>query len=214
MSDTTTTKKPRERFDMDETTKRARAALDKLRVDQSPGTGAAHGGKAAVLRAVLDRLQALAEDRFSSGQMATALRDVIPNLSAHMVRAVLREAARAGKKGGRRRAAGTARRTTRDDAATGAGATTETAPGGGRPSTDPSAGAAPVPAAPNPGAAASVTGTIAGLTPEQRAQYKIPDWADGSDMRAGETPERYGRRKRMEGPEHGKRDLSNFRGGG
>ncbi len=37
------------------------------------------------------------------------------------------------------------------------------------------------------------------ITAEQRAQYQIPAWADGSDMRNGETLEKYARRKRIEG---------------
>jgi hypothetical protein len=37
------------------------------------------------------------------------------------------------------------------------------------------------------------------FTAEQRAQYQIPEWADGSDMRNGETLEKYSRRKRIEG---------------
>ena len=40
----------------------------------------------------------------------------------------------------------------------------------------------------------------AGLTPELRAQHRIPDWADGSDLRPGETLDRYASRKRVAGP--------------
>ena len=37
------------------------------------------------------------------------------------------------------------------------------------------------------------------FTAEQRAQYQIPQWADGSDVRNGETLENYARRKRIQG---------------
>ena len=47
------------------------------------------------------------------------------------------------------------------------------------------------------------------LTPELRAQHRIPDWADGSDLRPGETLERYATRKRVAGPP---RDRHNFIG--
>lgn len=47
------------------------------------------------------------------------------------------------------------------------------------------------------------------LTPEQRAQYQIPPWADGTDLRPGETLERYATRKRVAGPP---RDRSKFIG--
>ena len=40
----------------------------------------------------------------------------------------------------------------------------------------------------------------AGLTPELRAQHRIPDWADGSDIRPGEELAAYARRKRAAGP--------------
>ncbi len=53
------------------------------------------------------------------------------------------------------------------------------------------ADAAPVPGADPPPAGA--------FTAEQRAQYQIPQWADGSDIRNGETLEKYARRKRIEG---------------
>ena len=62
------------------------------------------------------------------------------------------------------------------------------------------------------GAAAASPATPAasvGLTPELRAQHRIPDWADGSDLRPGETLERYATRKRVAGPP---RDRHNFIG--
>ena len=40
----------------------------------------------------------------------------------------------------------------------------------------------------------------AGLTPELRAQHRIPEWADGSDIRPGEDLAAYARRKRVTGP--------------
>jgi len=61
--------------------------------------------------------------------------------------------------------------------------------------------------------------SVAGLqsagafTAEQRAQYQIPQWADGSDMRNGETLEKYARRKRIEGsPESQRATRSKFIG--
>ena len=57
----------------------------------------------------------------------------------------------------------------------------------------------------SPGTAAAITE----LTPELRAQHSIPDWADGSDLRTGETLERYATRKRVAGPP---RDRHNFIG--
>lgn len=50
------------------------------------------------------------------------------------------------------------------------------------------------------------------LTPKQRDQYKIPDWADCSDIRHGETPEKYARRKRLEGPPRDATYLKRFIG--
>ena len=38
------------------------------------------------------------------------------------------------------------------------------------------------------------------VTDGQRTQYQIPAWADGTDLRPGETLERYARRKRVAGP--------------
>ena len=49
------------------------------------------------------------------------------------------------------------------------------------------------------------------LTPELRAQHRIPEWADGSDLRPGEELEKYALRKRVAGPP---RDLSVFIGEG
>ena len=49
-------------------------------------------------------------------------------------------------------------------------------------------------------AAGSPPAASAGLTPELRAQHRIPDWADGSDLRPGETLDRYASRKRVAGP--------------
>ena len=45
--------------------------------------------------------------------------------------------------------------------------------------------------------------------PAERAQYQIPEWGDGLDIRPDETPEKYARRKRLEGPP---RDRSHFIG--
>jgi len=49
-------------------------------------------------------------------------------------------------------------------------------------------------------ASPDTTAPSAGLTPELRTQHRIPEWADGSDLRPGETLERYATRKRVAGP--------------
>jgi hypothetical protein len=60
-----------------------------------------------------------------------------------------------------------------------------------------------------PAASPGTAAALAELTPELRAQHSIPDWADGSDLRPGETLERYATRKRVAGPP---RDRHNFIG--
>ena len=207
----------RETYDIDETAARAGAALDKLRTEQSPAVRSVRGSKAAVLRAVRDRLRALAGEGYSTGQMTDVLRTVIPSMSARAVRAALREAAREGAKPNKRRAA---RRTRAGTAGSGdsppTGSITETAkiaPDGGMPavarSDAPPANASPAQLGP---VSVSADGTSAvpaldahaptavPFSPEQRAQYQIPPWTDGTDVRPGETLERYARRKRAAGP--------------
>ena len=211
--------KPRETYDIAETAARAGAALDKLRAEQSPAVRSGRGGKAAVLRAVRDRLQALSAESYTTGQVADALRTVIPSMSVRAVRAALREAAResaAGKKGRQRKSP----RETR--AGTAGGRDAAPMPPTAAPAPSSHAGAVsgpvwtptdrtpadPVPspdtdAAPPAASPAAVpTSLPAGgrVTDEQRAQYQIPPWADGTDLRPGETLERYARRKRVAGP--------------
>ena len=215
-----------ETYDIDEYAARAGAALDKLRSDQRPGAKSGRGGKAAVLRAVRDRLQALYGERYTTVQMTDALRTVIPSMSVRAVRAALREAARestAGKKGRQRKSARGTRAgiaASSDSRPTGPGA--ESQKTGKRPAaarSDAPAAAAP-PAHPRPssvpagGAPAASPSTVAAsveLTPELRAQHRIPEWADGSDLRPGEELEKYALRKRVAGPP---RDLSVFIGEG
>jgi hypothetical protein len=60
------------------------------------------------------------------------------------------------------------------------------------------------------GAAPATSAPSTKLTPELRAQHRIPDWADGSDLSPGEALEKYALRKRVEGPPH---DPNKFIGG-
>ena len=82
---------------------------------------------------------------------------------------------------------------------------TGTSPGSAGESARRAAGATGGAPVASPGTAA----TGVELTPELRAQHHIPEWADGSDMRPGETLERYATRKRVAGPP---RDRHNFIG--
>ncbi len=61
-----------------------------------------------------------------------------------------------------------------------------------------------------PAASPNTAAPITKLTPELRAQHRIPDWADGSDLSPGEALEKYALRKRVEGPPH---DPNKFIGG-
>lgn len=213
------TTKPRQTYDIAETAAKWGAALDRLRAEQKPGVKSGRGGKAAVLQAVRDRLKALASEGYTTGQLADALREVSPR----MVRTALREAARKGTKPDKRRGG---RQTRVGAAGSGDGRPTrpvtepapaDRQPGAAGPASVPEGGASAVPAldahapaavsAAQPGASPP----SAGLTPEQRAQYQIPPWADGTDLRSGETLERYATRKRVAGPP---RDLSMFIGEG
>jgi hypothetical protein len=212
--------KPRETYDIAETAVKWGAALDRLRAEQRPGVKSGWGGKAAVLQAVRDRLQALAADGYTAGQIADALREVSPR----MVRAALRTTAREGAKPNTRRAS---RRPRLGPAESGdgrrTGSVTESAPADRRPaaarSDAPTADALPAhpgPASvPDGGASVSALDAhapVAGpLTPALRAQHRIPDWADGTDLRPGETLAQYAVRKRVAGAP---RDLSMFIGEG
>ena len=221
-----------ETYDIDEYAARAGAALDKLRAEHSPAVRAGRGGKAAVLRAVRDRLLALSGESYTTGQMTDALRSVIPSMSVRAVRAALREAARDGtakKRGRQRKSARGARAETagsgdsrpagsvtepptndrRSAAARGDAPTSDAPPAHPRSSSVPGGGASAVPAL---DAAPPTAGTAAvPFTEEQRAQYRIPEWADGTDLRPGEELEKYALRKRVAGPP---RDLSVFIGEG
>ena len=50
-----------------------------------------------------------------------------------------------------------------------------------------------------PAASPSTVAASVELTPELRAQHRIPEWADGSDLRTGEDLAAYARRKRAAG---------------
>ena len=219
-------------YDIDEYAARAGAALDKLRAEHSPAVRSGRGGKAAVLRAVQDRLLALSGESYTTGQMTDALRSVIPSMSVRAVRAALREAAResaAGKKGRQRKSARGTRAgiaESSDSRPTGSGAEREKTdrrpaaarsdapaaaapPAHPRPSSVPGGGAS---AAPALDATPPTAGTVVVLTPEQRGQYQIPPWADGSDLRPGESLEKYAVRKRVAGPPKGEDELRKFIG--
>ena len=188
------TAKPRETYDIAETAAKWGAALDRLRAEQRPGVKSGRGGKAAVLQAVRDRLRTLSGEGYTAGQIADALREVSPR----MVRAALRDAAKSNQRRSARRArAGTAGGR---DAAPAPSSHAGAVRGPVRTPTDrPPADPVPSPDAdatpPTAGTAAS-----AGLTPELRAKHRIPDWADGSDIRPGEDLSAYARRKRVAGP--------------
>ena len=208
------TAKPRETYDIAETAAKWGAALDRLRAEQKPGVKSGRGGKAAVLQAVRDRLQALASEGYTTGQIADALREVSPR----MVRAALREAAREGAKPNKRRAA---RRTRVGAAGSGDGRHTglaaNTTPDRTRPADGISTGLGANGAVPSerPPADPGARGTSGvAFTPEQRAQYQIPPWADGTDVRPGETLDRYAIRKRVAGPPKGADELRKFIGEG
>ena len=212
--------KPRETYDIAETAVKWGAALDRLRAEQKPGVKSGRGGKAAVLQAVRDRLKALASEGYTTGQLADALREVSPR----MVRTALREAARKGTKPGKRRGG---RQTRVGAAGSGDGRPTrpvtepalaDRQPGAAGPVNVPDGGASAVPAldahapAAVPAAQPGASPPSAGLTPELRAQHRIPEWADGSDLCPGEDLAAYARRKRVQGDPN--RDLSMFIGEG
>ena len=212
--------KPRETYDIAATAAQWGAALDRLRAEQRPGVKSGRGGKAAVLRAVRERLQALAGDGYTAGQIADALHEVSPR----MVRAALREAAKPTK---RRAARRTRAGTTGSGDSPPTGSAQQTAPDGAMPAgrSDVPISDAPPPrteatATSNASTCADATPSTAGpaanvnLTPELRAQHRIPDWADGSDLRPGETLERYATRKRVAGPPKGEEELRKFIGEG
>lgn len=221
--------KPRETYDIAETAAKCGAALDKLRAEQRPGAKSGRGGKAAVLRAVRDRLQSLSGEDYTTGQVTDALRTVIPSMSIRAVRAALREAARestAGKNGRQRKSPrGNRAGTTGSGDSPPTGSAQQTAPDGAMPT----AGRSDVPIsdAPPPrtkatatsnastcaDAAAPAAGTVAvPFTAEQRAQYRIPEWADGSDLGPGEDLAYYGRRKRVAGKPKTPDELRKFIG--
>ena len=210
--------KPRETYDIAETAAKWGAALDKLRAEQKPGVKSGRGGKAAVLRAVSDRLQALAGEGYTTGQLADALREVSPR----MVRAALREAARestAGKKGRQRKSPQGTR------AGTAGSGDSQTAPNRvmpaaarsdvltpGTPSAHTGAASA-TDAGTDTDAAAPATGTAAvPFTDGQRVEFRIPEWADGSDLRPGEDLAYYARRKRAAGRPKTPDELKKFIG--
>lgn len=217
-----------ETYDIDEYAARARAALDKLRAEQSPAVRSGRGGKAAVLRAVRDRLLALSGERYTTGQVTDALQTVIPSLSVRAVRAALREAAREGTAAQKARRQKSERETrsgtTRGRDATPMPATTAATASPPRSSRDgpvsgpvrassegPPAGLVPPPVMDT---TPPTAGTVAGLTPEQRAEFRIPEWADGSDLRPGESLEKYAVRKRVSGPPKSADELRKFIGEG
>ena len=227
--------KPRETYDIAETAAKCGAALDKLRAEQRPGAKSGRGGKAAVLRAVRDRLQSLSGEDYTTGQVTDALRAVIPSMSVRAVRAALREAAREGTEGKKGRQRKSARGTragiaeSSDSRPTGSGAEREKtdkrpaaarsdAPASAAPPAHPRLSSVPgggASAAPALDAAPPTAGTVAvPFTAEQRAQYRIPEWADGSDLRPGESLEKYAVRKRVAGPPKGEDELQKFIGEG
>lgn len=212
--------KPRETYDIAETAVKWGAALDRLRAEQRPGVKSGWGGKAAVLQAVRDRLQALAADGYTTGQMTDALRTVIPSMSVRAIRAALREAGKRGRQ--RKSARATRARTAGSGDSPPMRSVTETAAAGAMPAAGrsdvPIADASPsrteVATAPAEVSAAPTGASppSAALTPELRAQHRIPEWADGADIRPGEDLAAYARRKRVAGRPRTPDELKKFIG--
>ena len=215
------TAKPRETYDIAETAAKWGAALDRLRAEQRPGVKSGRGGKAAVLQAVRDRLRTLSGEGYTAGQIADALREVSPR----MVRAALRDAAKSNQRRSARRArAGTAGG--RDAAPmppTAAPAPSSHAGAVSGPVRTPPEGPSATPVSPDADAALPPAGTAAvptslpaggRVTDGQRTQYQIPPWADGTDIRSGETLEKYAVRKRVAGPPRTADELRKFIGEG
>jgi len=135
------------------------------------------------------------------GRLAEELAVAYPLVPADAWRGALEAKRSKSRKGAVHSSAVPARKRT-PNAVTG-GATARSA----RPS--PELGAGVGNGATNSAAPTSASPLAPTLTPEQRAQYQIPPWADGTDLRPGETLERYATRKRVAGPP---RDRSKFIG--
>jgi hypothetical protein len=212
-----------EKYDIAECAARAKAAIERMHATVRPGAQTGRGGKAAVLRAVREQLRGALQAEYTVPQLVDALREVFGgSLAAKTVRVAMRDdaapsprAAKATKRQRRLNATGVAAAPATSTAPTAAPASSAHAdpvsvPVRRPPEVPPTAqgevGPSPaaVPAAPTGASPPSTS-----LTSEQRAQYRIPDWADGSDLRAGETLERYATRKRVAGPPH---DRSKFIG--
>ena len=207
-----------ERYDIDEYAGRVGGALAKLQAEQPPNNRSTTGGKAAVLRAAREQLRATLEVGYTVQQVIEALAVVFPTpLTPKTVRAALRDDAAPSAKTTKRRG----RKTTGTAAAAAPAAAAPTAAQVSSAQADPVGALGPPPSAGPPGRADATRagGVVAQpgpatgqFTPEQRASFQIPEWADGSDIRPGETPEKYGRRKRIEGDPARRQDRSKFIG--
>ena len=202
-----------ERYDIDQCAGRAKTAIEQMRATVRPGAQTGRGGKAAVLRAVREQLRDALRDRYTVRQLTDALREVFGGeLNPKTVRAAMRDDAAPGEGVAKRRR----RRKTTGTAAAPALATA--APTAASASSTQAAPVGTPVQAQSGGPEATDTGGVqvpsAGFTPGQRAQYQIPAWADGSDLRPGEELAAYARRKRVAGRPRTPDELRKFIGEG
>ncbi len=207
-------------YDIEECAARAKAAIEKMRATVRPGAQTGRGGKAAVLRAVREQLRDALQAEYTVRQLLEALREVFGGeLAAKTVRAALRDdaapsrgAAKAAKRRRQCKATGIgaapAAATAAPTAALASSPQPDTA---NSPVQSPTEGPPADPVAPSDADAVHLG---AHFTEEQRAQYEIPPWADGSDLRPGETLDRYAIRQRVAGPPKGADELRKFIGEG
>ena len=204
-----------EMYDIAECAARAKAAIERMHTTVRPGAQTGRGGKAAVLRAVREQLRSALRAEYTVPQLVDALREVFGGeLAAKTVRAALRDAgdgaARTTKRRRQRKTTGVAAAPEPAAAApTAAPVSSHVDPVDGPVQAASEGPPAPAPVSEHPvPAAPEMTPAGGRLTPEQRAQYQVPEWGDGSDLRPGETLEKYARRKRLEGDPAQRQDRS------
>ena len=206
-------------YDIEECAARAKAAIEKMRATVRPGAQTGRGGKAAVLRAVREQLRGALQAEYTVPQLLEALREVFGGeLAAKTVRAALRDdaapsrgAAKATKRRRQCKATGIgaapAAATAAPTAALASSPQPDTA---SSPVQSPTEGPPADAVSPRTDAAPPPAGSP--LTPKQRAEFRIPEWADGFDLRPGETLDRYASRKRVAGRPRTPDELRKFIG--
>lgn len=192
-----------EKYDVAECAARAKAAIERMHTTVRPSAQTGRGGKAAVLRAVREQLRSALRAEYTVPQLVDALREVFGGeLAAKTVRAALRDAgegaARTTKRRRQRKTTGVAATPEPAVAApTAAPVSSHVDPVDGPvqaasegPPAPASVSEHPVPAAPE------MTPVGGRLTPEQRAQYQVPEWGgwvrpaargDAGEVRAPQT---------------------------